>query len=275
MEFLARPWWAYSRMSRSDAVALDRLGDLVKAGDYEQAEAGARVLAAAPRRLRRRNPLTVWHARALATAAAVAHGRGAEVLTELEALIGELESAVGVDPGLPLVVRGNRVVVLIHQSRYAEAEAEANAILRAATRIAHLTEVWRIELSTLDDLADAMCGQGRYAEAEAIARGNLPRAVGGTAVALQCQLVRSLTGQGRHEEALTEARRHRSIWVREKSGVLDIAIATALHGLGRRSEAESAARRALTDCERFLHPTHPRIHEARELAARTAGEDLA
>ncbi|MEU4171464.1 hypothetical protein AB0F46_31870 [Streptomyces sp. NPDC026665] len=47
------------------------------------------------------------------------------MLTELEALIGELESAVGVDPGLLLAVRGNRVVVLIRQRRYAEAEAEA------------------------------------------------------------------------------------------------------------------------------------------------------
>ncbi|MEV0179032.1 tetratricopeptide repeat protein [Streptomyces sp. NPDC050625] len=195
------------------------------------------------------------------------------MLTELETLIGELEPAADVDPGLVLVVRGNRVVALIHQGRYAEAEAEANAVLRATTRKAHLTEVWSIELSALDNLAYAMCGQGRYAEAEVIARANLPRAAGGTAAALHCVLVRSLNGQGRYEEALTEARRHRPVRVREKSGALDLATATALYGLGRRSEAESAARRALTDCEKYLHPAHPRIHEARELLARTADED--
>jgi hypothetical protein len=49
--------------------------------------------------------------------------------------------------------------------------------------------------------------------------------------------------------------------------------AVALHGLGRRSEAEAAVREALTDCERFLHPDHPRIREARTLLARITTED--
>ncbi|MFF1295219.1 MULTISPECIES: hypothetical protein [unclassified Streptomyces] len=43
--------------------------------------------------------------------------------------------------------------------------------------------------------------------------------------------------------------------------------AAALHGLGHRSEAETAARQALTDCERSLHPEHPRLRQARTLLA--------
>ncbi|MFR9794852.1 hypothetical protein ACL02U_02965 [Streptomyces sp. MS06] len=44
--------------------------------------------------------------------------------------------------------------------------------------------------------------------------------------------------------------------------------ARALHGLGRRAEAEAAARLALTDCERSLHPSHPRTGTARALLTR-------
>ncbi|MFD5495416.1 hypothetical protein ACFYY3_08255 [Streptomyces sp. NPDC001812] len=49
--------------------------------------------------------------------------------------------------------------------------------------------------------------------------------------------------------------------------------AAALHGLGHRSEAEAAAREALADCERSLHPAHPRIREARTLLARITADD--
>ncbi|WP_326647411.1 MULTISPECIES: tetratricopeptide repeat protein [unclassified Streptomyces] len=259
-------------MPRSQELVLDRLLDLFEVGEYEEAEAGARALAAAPRRVWGRSPIVVWLAKAIATAAAGAHGRGTEVLAELETLIAVLERTVGAERALLLVVRGNRVAVLVGQGRYTEAEAEAQDILRAAARLAHLTEVWRVELSCLKSLASALCGQGRYEEAEAIARGNLPRAEGHTAAALHCVLVRSLNGQGRHEEALAETRRLTPLWVRSGSGALGMATATALHGLGRRGEAEAAARQALAACEQFLHPAHPRIQDARALLARTTAE---
>ncbi|GGT19653.1 hypothetical protein GCM10010207_18530 [Streptomyces atratus] len=268
----ARRTWARDELSPSQAVVYDRLRDLFAAGEYEKAEAGARVLAAAPSHVWDRGPVVEWLAKSLATAAAVAHGRGAEVLAELDALIADLERTTGAGRALLLTVRGNRVAVLVGQGRYTEAEAEASDILRASARLAHLTEVWRIELSALANLADALCGQGRYEEASAIARGNLPRAEGRTAAALHCVLVRSLNGHGRHEEALAETRRLMSYRVRAESGALGIATATALHGLGRRSEAEGAARQALAACEQFLHPAHPRIEEARTLLCRITAE---
>ncbi|MCX4586358.1 tetratricopeptide repeat protein [Streptomyces sp. NBC_01481] len=261
-------------VSRWQGRELDCLRDLVEAGEYEEAEARARALAAAPRRVWGRSPMVVWLARALATAAAAAHGRGTEVLAEMETLIAELERAVGAERTLLLAVRGNRVSVLVDQGRHTEAEAEAQDILRGAARLALLTEVWRVEVSALASLAAALCGQDRYEEAEAIARGNLPRAEGNTAATLHRVLVRSLSGQGRHEEALAEAGRLTPLWVRAQCGTLSMATAAALHGVGRRSEAEAAARQALTACEQFLHPAHPRIQEARTLLARiTATED--
>lgn len=254
----------------------DRIRDLFEVGEYEKAEAGARAFVAAPRHFWDRGPMVEWLGRALATAAAIAHGRGAEVLAELEALIADLERTTGAGRALLLEVRVNRVAALVEQKRYMEAEAEADGILRAATRLAHLTKVWEIELSTLANLAAALCGQGRCEEAEAIARGNLPRTDADTTASLQRVLVRSLNGQGRHKEALTEARRLTPDRVRAASGTWDIAAATALYGLGRRSEAEATARQALNACEQFLHPIHPRTQEARTLLKRiTAEEPLA
>ncbi|MFF3058185.1 tetratricopeptide repeat protein [Streptomyces sp. NPDC057909] len=246
--------------------------DLFEVGEYEGAEAEARALAGTARRFWGRGPAREWLTGALATAAAIAHGRGAEVLAELDALIADLERTTGAGRALLLDVRVNRVAALVDQGRYTEAEAEADGILRAAVRLAHLTKVWGIELSTSANLAAALCGQGRYEEAEAIARGNLPRAPAGTAATLHCVLVSSLNGQGRHEEALTEARRLTPLWVRTESGALDIGTATALHGLGRHSEAEATAHQALDACEQFLHPLHPRIQEARTLLSRITAD---
>ncbi|MFE4328047.1 tetratricopeptide repeat protein [Streptomyces sp. NPDC056831] len=280
MKFIRTVWgrergrWAGDQLTPSQAVVYDRMRDLFEVGEYEEAEAGARALAAAPRHFWDRGPVVEWLGKALATAAAIAHGRGAEVLAELESLIADLERTTGTGRVLLLEVRVNRVVVLVEQKRYTEAEAEADGILRATTRLAHLTKVWDIELTTLVNLAAALCGQGRYEEAEAIARGNLPRA--DMAAVLQRVLVRSLNGQGRYEEALAEARRLTPDRVRAASGAQDIGAATALYGLGRRSEAETTARQALNACEQFLHPIHPRTQEARTLLGRiTAADPLA
>ncbi|KUO20344.1 hypothetical protein AQJ91_14980 [Streptomyces dysideae] len=244
------------------------------AGEYEETEAEAWAFAAAlPQRPRGRHLFLGWCARTLATAAAISHGRSADVLPELETLIAELEPAPGNARLLWLEARTSRVVILADQHRYTEAEAEALDILRAITRLPHLTGVWKTELCVLGNLAHVLRRQGRHEEAEAIARGNLPRAEGRMAAAMHCVLVDSMNGQGRYEEALAEAHRLTPTWVRAGSGALDMAIATALHGLNRPSEAEASARQALTACERFLHPAHPRIREARTLLDRIASED--
>ncbi|MFD8423200.1 hypothetical protein [Streptomyces sp. NPDC059466] len=247
------------------------------AGEFEEAEARARALAVAPR-VWGGDPLIVsWLARSSAATAAIRHGRGAEVLPELETLITEVERTAAGSPDLRamlLVLRSNRIAVLIQQDRCAEAEAEAKDILRAITRLAHLTDVRATELDAVAKLADALNGQGRYEEAEASARGNLPRADELTADDLRHILVRSLNGQGRYEEALTEVRRLAPV-ARADSGKVDLAKAQALHGLGNRAEAEATARRALIACEQLLHPAHPRTQEARTLLALITVEDSA
>ncbi|MFF1277403.1 tetratricopeptide repeat protein [Streptomyces marokkonensis] len=244
-----------------------------RAGEYEEVEAAARALAAAPRSARRKRPLSGWQARTLATGVAVAHGRGAEVLGELETLIAELEPVNAEVHVLRLVVRNNRTAVLVGLERYGEAETEALGVLREITRLAHVTPLWKLELSALENLAGALCGQGRFEEAEEIARGNLPRAEEPSLAPLHATLVRSLNGQGRYEEALSEARGRTPHRSRKDSGRLDLVTAEALHGLGRRDEAEDVARRALADCEHHLHPAHPRIREARVLLARVTGSE--
>lgn len=258
-----------------EAAALERLHQLWREGKYEEVEAGARTLEASSVRLRRRRwgLAVAWHAKALATAACCAHGRGAQVLAELESLTAELNEMAGPGRRLLLLIRSNHMLVLNSEGRYGEAESEGLDILRDLTRLKHLAPVSDIELCVLDNLVDALCGQARYEEAEAVARGNLPRAEGGTLAALHCGLVHSLNGQGRYDEALTEAHRFAPCWDRGLSGSLGIGTAVALHGLGRRSEAEAAVREALTDCERFLHPDHPRFREARMLLARITADD--
>ncbi|WP_399889744.1 hypothetical protein ACGH7X_28210 [Streptomyces sp. BBFR51] len=249
-----------------------RLRAMAKQGRYEEVEAEARALAALPRRPWRRRP-PHWEARVLATGTAVMHGRGAEVLHELEALIAELAPADLNAQVLRLIARGNRVAALSGLRRYAEAETEALGILSELTRIAHRTPVWRLEVNTLVHLAAVLCGLARHEEAEAVARGNLPRAEGPAVAVLHATLARSLNGQGRCEEALAEVRRSLPRPPRYAGGYLDLVTAEALYGLGRRAEAEAAVRRALTDCEQQLHPAHPRIGEARALLARITGEE--
>ncbi|MFD7874465.1 tetratricopeptide repeat protein [Streptomyces sp. NPDC059766] len=262
-------------MAPSQWAVFDRISDLHGAGEFEDAEAGARALAVAPR-VRGGDPwLVPWLAMFSACTAAIAHGRGAEVLPELESMIAA--AARRDDSGLYLRVRllelrSNRVVALVQQDRCAEAEAEALDILRAITRLAHFVVVGKTELAVLTNLAVAVNRQGRYEEAEAIARGNLPRAHEPTADRLRSVLVDSLNGQGRYEEALAEVRKLTLVDPAD-CGDVDLATATALHGLGRRGEAEAAARSALAACEQFLHPAHPRIQDARTLLTRITAED--
>ncbi|MEU9067756.1 tetratricopeptide repeat protein [Streptomyces sp. NPDC048306] len=249
-----------------------RLKAMTSEGRYEEVEAEARALAALPRRPWRRRP-PHWEARVLATGAAVMHGRMAEALDELDTLIAELEP-VGLNSlMLRLIARSNRVVALSGLQRYAEAETEANGVLGELNQIAHRAPVAALEINTLGHLAVVLCGLGRHAEAEAVARGNLPRANGPAVGVLHTTLARGLNGQGRYEEALAELRQDMPQPPRYADGYPDLVTAEALYGLGRRTEAADAARRSLADCERRLHPSHPRTGEARALLARITGEE--
>ncbi|MFJ6794013.1 hypothetical protein [Streptomyces sp. NPDC091268] len=191
------------------------------------------------------------------------------MLAELEALITEMGPLSGVSRQLLLYARISRGYVLIGEGRSAEAQAEAEAVLRESTRIRHV-DVVRLELCALNLLGESLRAQDLYVEAEAIARGNLPRDEEQTDTGFHLLLISSLSGQGRHEEALTEFRKCSPPRLPAASGDLDLAAAVALHGLGRKDEAESAGLRALAACERYLHPAHPRVGEIHVLLARIA-----
>lgn len=205
-----------------EAAAMERLHQLWREGRYEEVEAGARALEAESRRVRRRGRglAVAWHAKALATAASCAHGRGTQVLAELESLTAQLHETAGPGRALLLMIRSNHMLVLKSEGRYGQADAEGLDIPRDLTRLKHLAPVRDIELCVWDNLVDALCGQARYEKAEAIARRNLPRAEGSTVAALHCGLVHSLNGQGRNDEALTEARRFAPCRDRGQSGSL-------------------------------------------------------
>ncbi|MFI8392303.1 hypothetical protein [Streptomyces sp. NPDC085540] len=192
------------------------------------------------------------------------------MLAELEDLIAELDQPSGADRLLLLRARMFRAWVLIDEGRPAEAEAEAEAVLRVLTRTMYVTNVWELELIALVCMGDVLCALGRHEEAETIARGHLPRAEGYLEFGLRLLLLHSLSGQGRHEEALAESGRHHPESSPADSGAHELATATALHGLGRHDEAKAQAQRAMTACERYLHPHHQRVGEVRALLARMA-----
>ncbi|MGW7333319.1 tetratricopeptide repeat protein [Streptomyces sp. NPDC054840] len=267
-------WMAWARGGAAapwHEAAIDDAHRLLVEGMFEEAEERARGVVAVREGVwgRDRRPGTVWRGRYCAVLAAVLHGRGASVLAETEGLIAELEHLTGANRLLLLQVRLCRAWVLIEEGRAAEAEAEATYVLQALTRIMHLTSVWDLELWALLCIGDALRALDRHEEAETIARGHLPRAEE-MAADLQCLLVRSLSGQGRHAEALAESGRQYPEWLPAARGELELATAVALHGLGRHDEAKEEALRALTACERSLHPSHPRVGEVRALLARIA-----
>ncbi|MFJ7775638.1 hypothetical protein [Streptomyces yangpuensis] len=132
------------------------------------------------------------------------------MLTELEALITELEHLTCEDRLLQLRARAIRAGVLIDEGRPAEAEAGVGAVLRVLTRTMYVTDVWDLELDALVRVGQALCALGRHEEAETIARGHLPRTDGYLLNDMHLLLLHSLPGQGRHEEALAEPYRHSS-----------------------------------------------------------------
>ncbi|MFE6909648.1 tetratricopeptide repeat protein [Streptomyces erythrochromogenes] len=265
----ASSWTAWARGAAAPwhEAALQDAYRLLQEGSFEAAEERARALVAVREsaRGRDRRPATLWEGRYTAALVAVLHGRGTTVLAELDALITGLEQLPVTSRQLQLRARILRAWVLLDEGRPAEAEDEAETVLRALTRNMYVTDVWELELIALVCMGDVLCALERHAEAEAIARGHLPRAEGDLAAGLHLLLRRSLSGQGRHEEALAEAARHRPDPSPAQSGAHELATAVALHGAGRHDEAREEARRALTACERHLHPGHPRVAEIRDM----------
>ncbi|MCF2435577.1 hypothetical protein LV779_17585 [Streptomyces thinghirensis] len=194
------------------------------------------------------------------------------MLSELDALIAELEPVGLNSQMLRLIARSNRVIALSGLRRYAEAETAALGILSELTRIAHRAPVAGLELNTLEHLATALCGLGRHEEAEAVTACNLTRASGPAAGVLYTTLARSPErpgplrgGAGRGPAGCAAA------------APLRLRVPGSGHRRGpvrpgAPSEAGTAVRRALTDCERRLHPAHPRYRGAGDLLGRITGE---
>lgn len=159
-------------IGRRQVSDLNRICDLAEIGRADQAEAASRAFLADPRRAEERDPIPRWSASITATASAISLGRGARTLTELEALITEMEQVANTPARqtLLLMARINRTSSLIAQHRYAEAEHEAMDILRVAGRLSPLTPVWQYELVALWNLSEALCWQDRYEEALVQAR---------------------------------------------------------------------------------------------------------
>ncbi|MGW6833855.1 tetratricopeptide repeat protein [Streptomyces sp. NPDC054949] len=263
--------WAGGAPAPWHLAALEEARALMEEGRFEDAEARARALVAARRSRngRDRRPATVWYATYVATLAARIHGRQeASLLAELDALIAEAERTYGVHHNLLLPARLARAWALIDVERAADAETEAQNVLRSLARRANRAEEDQLELSALLCFGDALCAQGRYEESETIARAHLPRAFDAWARSLRILLIRSLSGQERHEEALTESLQALPKAPAHGVGHLELYKAAALHALGRNGEAQAEANRALAACERYLHPTHLRIAAIRALLSR-------
>lgn len=252
-------------------ATLDEAKALMEEGRFEDAERRARALVTARRGRGRqdRRPSTVWFAAFVAALAARLHGRQEpSLLTEFETLIAEAEKSYDLHHILLLPARLNRAHVLIDVERPVEAETEAQFVLSALARRGPRADDKKLETSALVCLGHALCAQGRYEEAEAIARGNLPRAEADLVRPLRVVLTRSLSGLGRHEEALAEASDAGREAPPHAVGHLELHRAAAFHALGRRDEARAEAGRALAGCERYLHPAHPRTAAIRTLLAR-------
>ncbi|MFE1831962.1 hypothetical protein [Streptomyces yangpuensis] len=255
-------------------AALEQAYALMGEGRFEEAEARARAVATArrSRKGRDRRPATAWYATHVAVIAARAHGRREpSSLGEVEELIAEAGRTNYLPHGLLPAARMNRALVLLDEERPAEAESEARDVLLTLARRAHPAKYRRIELTALICLGHALCMQGRYEEPETIARANLPRADDGEAAdSLRVLLVRSLSGLGRHEEALAQSLETQALPEPppHAAGHLELYRATALHGLGRHEEARAEAARALTACERYLHPRHARTAALHTLLSR-------
>ncbi|MEV8527262.1 hypothetical protein AB0451_24405 [Streptomyces sp. NPDC052000] len=258
-------------VDQAAALVLRGISELLRAGRAQEAEAQARSFEGAAVRAPGQGDLTNVTASLLAARAVLAQGRAAQALSELDGLLAAL-----VDPPsmshyvASLAVRVDRALALCALERPGEAETECRDVLIALARITQHSV--KVELAALHCLVHALNGQARHEEAEAIARGALPRAQGEAAMALGCGLVRSLNGQGRYEEALAEAHKPTPEHGRGGAGAVALGSATALHGLGRRTEAEAEARQALVDCEQFLPMGHRRTRQVRELLARITSD---
>jgi tetratricopeptide (TPR) repeat protein len=215
----------------------------------------------------------------LAAVAVEAQGRHAEAAAEYDALLPVFGRAFGAEHLRTLALRMNRAQTLAGLGRHAEGEAEFAAVARAASRGTG-PQTARLAAAARNGQVFALNGQGRYAEAERVAREALAAYHGHDRISgvLQVNLSRSLSGRARYEEALATAERadtpRRNLSEQGaalETGAVELALATALLGLDRIAEARVRATAAHEACLATFGPDHRRTVEARELLARIDG----
>ena len=263
-----------SRVRRSTPSPATRAAELHQAGRYADAETEARTVARS--RPRDRGELLV--ALTVVAVSTGAQGRHADALAAYDEALAVSRKLFGAGHWQTLKLRSDRAQQLAWTGRYAECEAEGEAVVRATAGATH-GETRRVAAAATNGVVFALNAQGHHAKAEALARDRLAelREPHRIRLVLQLGLARSLNGQARYEEALAEAANagelHRALPENQRgpeTGAVDLAAATALLGPDRVAEARTRAYRAHDACLAAFGPDHRRTVEARELLARFA-----
>jgi tetratricopeptide (TPR) repeat protein len=176
-----------------------------------------------------------------------------------------------------LIALTNRAAQLCFLERFADAEAQAQEVVAAASRLPTPQDLYT-RLSGLNTQAMAAVGLGRATDAEALAREALAEArsrsgdTGSFQRTLGVNLASALNAQGRHAEALevvAEAEKVRdATHTRSDASAIAKARATALLALDRHKEAAETARTGLTAALSAYGEAHARVRDLRALLAR-------
>ncbi|NEC69050.1 tetratricopeptide repeat protein [Streptomyces sp. SID9727] len=260
-----------SRVRRTKQSPVFRVAELYHSGQYAEAEKAARAVV---RSSRSGEELVV--ARTVAALSAGAQGRHTEAVSEYEEAFAVSQEFYGAEHWQTLKLRSDRAQQLAAAGRYAESQAECEAVVRAAAGTTD-EDMRLVTAAATNGLVYALNAQGEHVRAEALARDALaePGETHPVRVTLQLGLARSLNGQARHEEALAEAERaeelRRALPEKHRlpqAGVVHVIAATALLELGRVTEARARAGAGHAACLASHGPEHHSTVEARELLAR-------
>ncbi|MFC9328764.1 hypothetical protein [Kitasatospora sp. NPDC057015] len=199
-------------------------------------------------------------------------GLYAEAVAAVDGPIDGFADRNAADEPLLLRSRVNRGGELAYVGRFEEALEEWRGVMATIGTPRGPSQAYALATAR-SGLVFALCGLGRHAAAEGVARGALAEVAEGADLAsfratLRINLARSLNGQGRYEEAWEEVQAVRAALASDarkpsaEQSPLEVAAAFALLGLGRYGEAEAAAAEAVRCCREQTGAAHHRALEA-------------
>ncbi|MER5790843.1 hypothetical protein [Streptomyces sp. NPDC001980] len=206
-------------------------------------------------------------------------GRHEEAAREYEIVGDQLGEHVDELSSAWLIVRALRSPELCHLRRFAEAEADARAIIERSVFTRAPIGLF-VRWTATHALSYALTRQGRPEEAESAARQALAAmrarqdGRGDLVFSLELSLAHALSAQGRYAEALdgvTSARRAYNPSLHYDAAEVHTAgvpMAEALLGLERHDEAAQVARDTITALTELFSPDHACVRDARELLER-------